>query len=169
MIFENVIPNLREMNCSVIGNCNYTETSLLEEPKNWETFLDFNEKYIVGNKGQSKKQIGVTLENNLDEKIKTLSVQVFKLLGCCGVVRIDYLLNGETKELFVNEINTTPGSFANYLWKHKYSFSELLDKLIELACEEYIYKNKYKYAYKSDVLKMYDNTKKLGIRKVSKL
>lgn len=168
LIFEEVICNLREINCSVIGNSFSVETSILEEPKNWETFLDFNEKYLAGNKTGNKKQINISLGGELDNKIKTLSERVFKLLNCCGVVRIDFLLNDKTKEIYVNEINTIPGSFANYLWTNNYTFSELLDKLIQLSEEEYIYKNKHKYAYSSSVLSMYENTEKLGSKTISK-
>lgn len=151
IIIEEKINNLREINCSVIGGNNYVETSVLEEPKNWETFLDFNEKYL--NNGQNKKEINVKLGDGIDDKIKDLSIKVFKLFGASGVARIDYLLDDKTKEIYINEINTVPGSFANYLWKDKYTFSGLLDKLIDLAIEEYEYKNVYKYTYKTDVLK----------------
>ncbi len=151
IIIEEKINNLREINCSVIGGNNYVETSVLEEPKNWESFLDFNEKYL--NNGQNKKEINVKIGDGVDDEIKDLSVKVFKLFGASGVVRIDYLLDNETKEIYINEINTVPGSFANYLWRDRYTFSELLDKLIGLAIEEYEYQNTYNYTYKTDVLK----------------
>jgi len=155
LIIEEVISNLREINCSVIGNRLYQETSVLEEPKNWETFLDFNEKYLSNNKLGNKKNVDITLGEELDEKIKKLSVKVFNVLECSGVVRIDFLLNDVTKEIYVNEINTIPGSYANYLWKKKYSFSQLLDKLLEDCLNEYKYKNTNKYAYVSSVLSNY--------------
>lgn len=159
IIIEEKINNLREINCSVIGGNNYVETSVLEEPKNWETFLDFNEKYL--NNGKNKKEINVKIGDGIDDEIKDLSIKVFKLFGASGVVRIDYLLDEETKEIYINEINTVPGSFANYLWKDKYTFRGLLDKLIEIAVEEYTYKNEYKYTYKTDVLKT-TNFNKIG-------
>ncbi|MCI7003673.1 MAG: D-alanine--D-alanine ligase [Clostridia bacterium] len=160
VILEQVVPNLREINCSVIGTLNNCETSLLEEPKNWKTFLDFNEKYIIGNKDKNKKAIDVKLADDLSVEIKMLSKKIFKIFGCSGVVRIDYLLNDKTGEVFANEINTIPGSYANYLWTHKYTFSELLDKLISNAEGEYLYKNTHSYAYKSSVLQNYKNTTK---------
>lgn len=160
VILEQVVPNLREINCSVIGTLNNCETSLLEEPKNWKTFLDFNEKYIIGNKDKNKKTIDVKLDDDLSVEIKMLSKKIFKIFGCSGVVRIDYLLNDKTGEVFANEINTIPGSYANYLWTHKYTFSELLDKLISNAESEYLYKNTHSYAYKSSVLQNYKNTTK---------
>lgn len=159
IIIEEKINNLREINCSVIGGNNYVETSVLEEPKNWETFLDFNEKYL--NNGQNKKEINVKIGDGIDDEIKDLSIKVFKLFGASGVVRIDYLLDDKLKEIYINEINTVPGSFANYLWKDKYTFRGLLDKLIEIAVEGYTYKNEYKYTYKTDVLKT-TNFNKIG-------
>ena len=160
VILEQVVPNLREINCSVIGTLNNCETSLLEEPKNWKTFLDFNEKYIIGNKDKNKKTIDVKLADDLSVEIKMLSKKIFTIFGCSGVVRIDYLLNDKTGEVFANEINTIPGSYANYLWTHKYTFSELLDKLISNAESEYLYNNTHSYAYKSSVLQNYKNTTK---------
>ena len=165
IIVEQIVDNLREINCSVIGTTNSCTASVLEEPKNWKTFLDFDEKYILAGK-DNKKVIDVKLEQNLEERIKELSCNVFKTLGCCGIARIDFLMNDKTKEIYVNEINTIPGSFANYLWRHKYSFSQLLDKLIENAHTEYLFKNKYTYAHKSKVLENYKQGSK--IKKIAK-
>lgn len=163
VILEEKINNLREINCSVIGNSMRAETSILEEPKNWQEFLDFNEKYL--NFKQDKKEINVHLEEAVESQIKNLSQQVFELLGASGVARIDFLLDDQTKQVYVNEINTIPGSYANYLWGHKYTFSELLDMLIDLSAEEYIYKNKNKYTYKTEVLSAYSQGKLSGIKK----
>ena len=168
LILEEVIDNLREINCSVIGNYKSVEISVLEEPKNWETFLDFNEKYLTENIDGNKKQVDISLGEKLDKQIKNYSEKVFKLLGASGVVRIDFLLNDKTKKVYVNEINTIPGSYANYLWKHKYTFGALLDKLIEYAEEEYIYKNKNKYTFTSEVLNTYSklqNSNKIKFEK----
>lgn len=159
VIIEEQILNLREINCSVIGNYKQQEVSILEEPKNWQTFLDFDEKYLKA--GTNKKQIDVSLGADLDDKIKSLSKEVFNILGCCGIARIDFLLNDETKQIYVNEINTIPGSFANYLWKHKYTFTELIDKLIGYSVEEYEYKKMHNYTFRSEVLKNFSGNKNI--------
>ena len=159
VIIEEKIANLREINCSVIGNYENIETSVLEEPKNWENFLDFDEKYIKGYKGEDKKQINVILGDGLDDEIKNLSKKVFKILGASGIVRIDFLLDDKKKKVYVNEINIIPGSYANYLWKHKYTFSSLLDELINICEKEYIYKQENKYAFASNVLSANNNVK----------
>ncbi|MBE7082429.1 MAG: D-alanine--D-alanine ligase [Clostridiales bacterium] len=162
VILEQIVPNLREINCSVIGNSKYQEVSVLEEPKNWKEFLNFDEKYILGNKNGQKKQINVTLGKELDEQIFILSKAVFKILGCCGVVRIDFLLDDQTKQIYVNEINTIPGSYAHYLWRHKYTFAQLFDKLIDICKDEYLYRQSNVYAYESNVLNNYNRCQKIN-------
>lgn len=157
VIFEEVLPNLREINCSVIGNYKNCVASILEEPINWKTFLNFDEKYILS--GNNKKRVDVHISADVDKKILDLSMQCFKLLGCSGVTRIDFLLNDKTKEVFVNEINTIPGSYANYLWKNSFEYGKLLDTLIEYAEDEYRYYNSCQFAFCSNVLKNYSGNK----------
>lgn len=158
IIIEQVVENLREINCSCVGYGNNVETSVLEEPKNWKTFLTFDEKYLQDS-NENKKTIDVKLGHGLDEQIKDLSTKIFKALGCSGVVRIDYLLDTQTNKVYANEINTIPGSFANYLWKHSYTFGQLLDKLIDDSVCEYACNIKHNYAYRSNVLKNFKGTK----------
>lgn len=165
IIVEKCVPNLREINCSCLGDID-CELSCLEEPKGWEKFLDFNEKYITGKKQPNKRKINPNISAELENEIFELSKQCFKKFCCSGVVRIDYLLNNETNELFVNELNTIPGSMAFYLWKDKnVEFSALIDKLIRIGINKYKRKNLNNYAYKSDVLK---NFKTKYINKYSK-
>ena len=76
VILEQVVPNLREVNCSCIGNYKSCEISILEEPKNWKTFLNFDEKYL--NNSHSTKVIDVKIGDGIDERIKFLSEKVFK-------------------------------------------------------------------------------------------
>lgn len=159
VILEKVITDLREINCSCIGIGNDVETSLLEEPKNWKTFLTFDEKYLSSNQDGSKKTIGITLGTKLDKQIHNLSKKIFATLGCSGVVRIDYLFDTVNNKIYANEINTIPGSYAHYLWKHKYTFSELLDKLIDDCQKEYLYNNSHNYTHKSNVLQNYQGSK----------
>ena len=162
IILEKVVQNLREINCSCIGFGDEVETSLLEEPKNWKTFLTFDEKYLSDNQDGSKKTIGITLGKELDKQIFDLSKKIFTTLGCSGVVRIDYLLDSDTNKIYANEINTIPGSYANYLWKHKYTFKQLLNKLISDCEQEYLYNNVHKYTHKSNVLENFQGSKNIS-------
>lgn len=159
VIIEQVIPNLREVNCSCMKVSDEIKTSLLEEPKNWKTFLTFDEKYLQPNIDNKKKTIGITLGKKIDKQIFDLSKKIYTIMGCSGVVRIDYLFDNEAKQIYVNEINTIPGSYANYLWKDYCSFTRLLDDLIDTCEKEYLYINSYNYAYKSNVLKNFQGSK----------
>lgn len=161
VIIEQVIPNLREINCSCIKVENDIKTSLLEEPRNWKTFLTFDEKYLQPNIDNKKKTIGISLGEKLDNQIFDLSKKIYQILGCSGVVRIDYLLDDLSQKIYVNEINTIPGSYANYLWKDKYTFAQLLDELIVNCEKEYLCIDKYNYTYKSNVLQNFQGTKNL--------
>lgn len=161
VIIEQVIPNLREINCSCIKVENDLKTSLLEEPKNWKTFLTFDEKYLQPNIDNNKKTIGISLGKELDNQIFDITKMIYQILGCSGVVRIDYLLDNETKQIYTNEINTIPGSYANYLWKDKYTFTQLLDELIASCEKEYLCINGYNYAYKSNALQNFQGSKNL--------
>ena len=63
-----------------------------------------------------------------------MAVRAFKALGCCGVSRIDFMIDEETDRLYFNEINTIPGSLAFYLWEPLgVSYKELLNRVIDLA------------------------------------
>jgi hypothetical protein len=94
-----------------------------------------------------------TLElTNLKDKIESYSQKVANQYQIRGVVRIDYLYDLDKEKLYVNEINTIPGSLAFYLFENNLSFTNLIDQLIEQAI-----KDKYNYdqklnSFKSNVL-----------------
>ena len=93
----------------------------------------------------------VDLPREVRGKIRKLAKCAFEKLGCAGVVRIDFLVNFDTEEVFINEANNIPGSLAWYLFP-KYDFSALLDKLIALAHQKHEQKNSCTFVYKSNVL-----------------
>ena len=89
-----------------------------------------------GSKGMASlgRKLPADIPEELSDKIRKLSVDIFKAIGASGVVRIDYLLNSETGEVYANEINTVPGSLSFYLWEATgIKYPELIDRLIELA------------------------------------
>ena len=88
--------------------------------------------------------------------VEKYTVEAFRLLDCKGVVRIDYILDKSSNTLYINEINTIPGSFAYYLWEPKgMSYTKLLDRLIELAMVAYDEGKNNEYAYDSEILARY--------------
>ena len=88
-----------------------------------------------------------------EKLIKQMSLTAFCELDCAGVVRIDFIIDKKTNEVYINEINTIPGSFAFYLWEYdKISFTKLLDELINLAVVKNNQKQKNKYSFLSSVI-----------------
>lgn len=163
VLAEKAVENLREINCSVLGNTDSCEASVLEEPVMSEDILSFNDKYLSGGKAKSggskgmaslSRKIPADLSPEKTAEIQDLSKQIFKALGCSGVVRIDYLLNNKTGEVFANEINTIPGSLAFYLWRETgLSYTDLIDKLVDTAFYRQRKRDNLTFVYESNILK----------------
>ncbi|MDF2866236.1 MAG: D-alanine--D-alanine ligase [Clostridia bacterium] len=143
ILVEKCIVNLKEINCSVLGNFESQEVSELEEPVKADEILSFKDKYMSAGGGKGSKSGGMAsltrkipaeISSEMKIEIEELSKKVFKILDCEGVSRIDYIIDNDTNKVYVNEINTIPGSLAFYLWEAKgVSFDILCDKLIKLA------------------------------------
>jgi D-alanine-D-alanine ligase len=126
----------------------------------WKEFLTFEEKYMRGGKNAKQsgmesmdRRIPANIPDEQTKEIQELSKKVFKSLNSKGVVRVDYIIDKSTNEIFVNEINTIPGSFAFYLWTPKgMEYSKLIDRLVEIALKANEEKNKNNYSFKSDVI-----------------
>ena len=161
IIVEKAITNLREINCACLGMDNDVRTSKLEEPISWNKFLSFKDKYLTFAKSSTVKE--PELSNEQKEKIKQYSVKAFKGLCQSGVVRIDYILDETTGEIFVNEINSIPGSLANYLFEEH--FGKLVDELIEISIKKKQEREKNKFGFKSTALFDYIDRGEIGIKK----
>ncbi len=141
ILVEHAITNLREINCSVLGDENEAEASECEEPLRSDDILSYEDKYMShGKDGGSKGMAGVSRRIPADlpagqrEEIRDLAVRSFQALGCSGVSRIDFLMDEDSGKLYFNEINTIPGSLAFYLWEAAgVPYKELLDRMIGLA------------------------------------
>ena len=139
IIVEDMVENLKEINCSVLGDCDDYQTSILEEPIKTGDFLSYEDKYMGGSKSAkgmqaSQKRIPAELPKEMTERIQFLAGETFRVLSCHGVSRVDVIVDGNTNEIFVNEINTIPGSLSFYLWEATgISFDKLMDNLVQLA------------------------------------
>ncbi len=143
VLLERAITKLTEINCSVLGDEDGAEASVLEEPFSKDQILSYRDKYLDGGKtggGKSagmaslKRKIPADLPAARAEEIRSLAVRAFAALGCSGVVRIDFMIDGEEDKVYINEINTIPGSLAFYLWEPTgLSYTALLDRLITIA------------------------------------
>ncbi len=147
-----------ELNCSVLGFDDELKASPIEMPLNQDEFLDFRDKYLGGggSKGMASlsRILPAPIEDSLKEKIQELSRQIFRLMDCKGVVRIDYMFDRNSEELYITEINTIPGSLAFYLWENDgMPYRELIDRMVGYAEKAHAEKNRTNYAYTSDILK----------------
>ncbi len=143
ILAERAVTDLREINCSVLGDANDCKASVCEEPFMNDEILSYEDKYLGGSKsskGGSKgmaslaRKVPADLNESKSEEIRTLATDIFKILGCNGVVRIDFIIDTKTDKVYANEINTIPGSLAFYLWEATgVKYSELLDTMISLA------------------------------------
>lgn len=161
VLVERAVPHLREINCAVLGDEENARASACEEPLNAEDILTFGDKYLKGGKktGESagmtdlQRQCPAILPDGMTERVQQLAVDTFRALGCLGVARIDFLNDRETGELWINEINTIPGSLSFYLWNEVgMSFSQLMDELVSLAFKRQRRRAALTFTYESNIL-----------------
>ena len=153
-----------EINCAAVGYGEDVRASVCEMPvpSSNDTFLDFWQKYLrnASTKGEDSRGmkslsrvVPAPIGDELTGRIQTMTCDIFKLLDCCGTVRVDFILD-QNDMLFVNEPNTIPGSLAFYLWKDSgLDFPKLIEKMVEDALRAHADKNSSVFAYDSSILK----------------
>ena len=125
----------REVECAVIGNSKIgVEASRVGEILSAEDFYSFDAKYE--NK-ESKTVIPAMISENLQEDIRELAIKAFKAIDGSGLSRVDFFVEEKTNNIYINEINTMPGftdisMYPKLMEDFGYSYSKLLDKLIEI-------------------------------------
>lgn len=165
IITEKVVKPMREINCSVVGDSYSCVASVLEEVSSvsQDELLSFSDKYLGGSKStksegskgmaSTARIVPAPLTDEQTRLIQQLAKETFRVLGTSGVCRIDFLMDADTKKVYVNEINTIPGSLAFYLWQAAgVSFSELMDKLVELALDRERRRSKMTFSYETNLL-----------------
>ena len=158
ILTERAITNLREINCSVLGDYMTARASVCEEPLSAGEILSYDDKYKGGSKGSkgmssAQRKIPADLTEEERKTIETMAVKTFRVLGCAGVARIDCMMDKDSGEIFVNEINTIPGSLSFYLWEPSgVTYKELLDELIDIALKRNREKDKLSFSYDTNLL-----------------
>lgn len=132
LIEENI--NGREVECAVLGNED-AKASCVGEILPAEDFYTFDAKY---KNAESRVVMPAEIPENISEEIRRTAIKAFKAADCTGLSRVDFFIENNTNRIIINEINTLPGftqiSMYPKLWeKMGVNYSELLDKLIELA------------------------------------
>jgi len=137
----------REIECSVLGNDNPVASSPGEIVPIKE-FYDYDAKYL--DEG-SELIIPARLTKAQTKKVQEMAVAAFKAVDCSGLARVDFLMDPRTRKIYLNEINTMPGftSISMYpkLWAASgLSYSDLIDRLIQLGLERHEDKKKNQYS-----------------------
>ena len=151
LVVEAAVPAAREIEVSVLGNDDPI-ASVAGEVIPSREFYSYESKYLDEGDDASDLLIPAPISAEMAERVRDLAVRVYKAIDCAGMARADFLLSGETGELYVNEVNTIPGftSISMYpkLWEASgVSYPELIDRLIELALERYQDKERSETCY----------------------
>ena len=166
ILVEPAVVKLKEINCSVVGDSEAAAASVCEEPvqASDEDILSFEQKYVGGggksgggSKGMAtlKRKIPAEITPEQDAFIRKTAVDAFRYLGCNGVTRIDFMIDMETDKVYINEINTIPGSLAFYLWEPKgVKYTQLLEKMIQLALKRHRQAAKINYSFDTNILSL---------------
>ena len=167
VVIEKALADFYEINCSALGFQGDVRVSQCERPVTWREILSFEDKYMgAGNKAgmeSCKRELPADIPKTLSDKIRSYTLKAFRALDCKGVVRIDYLVDKKTNTVYINEVNTIPGSLSFYLWEYEgLNFPALIDRLLFIADCEHRLKSELTYAYKSDVIKSAARNMKAG-------
>ena len=171
IIVEEVVENLKEVNIAIIGNYESQKVSEIEEVLSKNKFLTYSDKYIGSGKGKLKgiksnslktsskgmatanRKLPAELENNTKEEIEDIATKAFKAIGTSGNARIDFLIDQKTNKVYINEINSIPGSLAFYLWDAKHiNFTQVLDDMINIGIKDYKKRMSKTHSFESNIL-----------------
>ena len=160
LIVEKLVEQLKEINCSVLGNYYECEASVCEAPVRSGEILSYADKYLGGGKTKvsqgmesTVREIPARLPQTATDFIRKCAVDTFKALACDGVARIDFMIDRETDRVYLNEINTIPGSLAFYLWEPLgLKYTQLLERMIQLALKRHRENEKLTFSFETNVL-----------------
>ena len=163
IIVEPAISGGVEINCAVMGYGSNMTASVLEQPVSWEEFLTYEEKYMRGGGGMkgAERLIPAPISELATAKIQQYTIAAFKAVDGRGTARIDFLVRGheeedpEKMEIYLNEINTMPGSLAFYLWQDlDMSPRDVVEKLVQLAQDAFADKRRSTYNYQTSLIEV---------------
>lgn len=138
VVVEAAVPRAREIECAVLGNDD-PKTSVPGEVLPSREFYDYEAKYL--DEG-SRTVIPADLPRSTVEEVQRLAVEAFRAIDGAGLARVDFLMDGETGTIYLNEINTLPGftniSMYSKMWEASgVPYSALVDRLIQLGLERH--------------------------------
>lgn len=155
LLIEKKLNHFKEYNMAICKDGNKLCFSCIEEVKKNDEILSFVDKYERLDKldDSSGRIIPAIISENLERKIKEICKKAYLIFNLSGVVRIDCIYDDDTEEIYINEINTIPGSFAFYLFdKANIDFSKLIDITIKQALLNKKASDNYLKVFTSSVL-----------------
>ncbi len=164
IVVEKAVKNLYELNIAVSKINDEVVLSQIEKPLNKNEVLSFSDKYISNSKSglnNMGRQLPAKISKKLQNFVESSATLVYTNFIKKGIVRIDYLVDKKSNKIYINEVNTIPGSMSYYLWD-RYKFSELIDNLIEQAQKEYKQSLSLQKSFESSVLEKFNRGQKLN-------
>lgn len=158
ILVEQAINDCLEINVAILGMDGSVTTSVPEQPIKADEWLSYADKYERGGgkktgMASAKRRIPAPISEETTAKVQQLARDVFRVLGCSGVVRVDCFVNPSTDEMFVIEPNTIPGSMSYYLFEASgLKYSELIDRLISIAESKERLEKRLIHSYQSNIL-----------------
>lgn len=138
-VIESALTDFEEFNCAVLCG----EPSEVEKPVGWKDLLTYEDKYLSKSEGVGR-EFPAEIDNELREKIQLLAVKAYEAVGAEGVARVDFLYKDGA--LYVNEINTIPGSLSSYFFEG--GMPQVIEALLKQAEHTHAEKKRLQYAYK---------------------
>ena len=152
IIVEEKLTDFIEVNCAAFKDGDKIVVSETEQPLSTSDFLSFNDKYSTGKMGGGGHIIPAEI-GTLNSQVKALTERIYRELEMSGVVRVDYLVDVKREKIYLNEINTVPGSLAHYLFESAgITFKDLLDKMINTAIEDHLDRKSRTHNFSTGVL-----------------
>ena len=149
VLVEEALTNFTEINCAAIRVEGKVQLSVIDQPMTTHEILTFADKYV---ENEAYEREAPALDEKVASKVNKLTTEIYDKLNFGGVIRVDYLLDKDSGKLYVNEINTTPGSLAYGLWESKYTRFEYGAALVEQARADFAERESLVYAFDSGVL-----------------
>ena len=143
LLVEKAVTRLRELNIAVLGDVYKAEVSAIEETVAGGPILTFADKYVredgikIAGMESQNRHLPADITAEQATAIENYALDAFYCLNGTGVWRFDFLLDEATGKIYLNEVNTIPGSLAYYLWEPKgVAPEELMERLIRIALRE---------------------------------
>jgi D-alanine-D-alanine ligase len=166
VLIEPALTDFIEINCAVMGPPN--QVSVCEQPVTNEAILSFDAKYKRGGKGAKQphrsagmasldRLIPAPIPTELTQRVQSFAMRAFGAIGAAGTCRIDFLFQPQSGSLYLNEINSIPGSLAFYLWEATgIPFDALVDKLVAIAVQRHVERTRTQFSFEVNLLRKKD-------------